>query len=55
MKRIVKRSLPGRWIVIAVEGDWVTVGKPHPTHEAALAHALAAVGLDRPAEHREAP
>ena len=29
--------------------------KPFPTHEAALAHALAAVGLDRPAEHREAP
>lgn len=26
-----------------------------PTHAAALAHALAEVGLDRPAEHREAP
>ncbi|WP_341856399.1 hypothetical protein [Brachybacterium sp. GPGPB12] len=26
-----------------------------PTHAAALAHALTAVGLDRPAEHREAP
>lgn len=26
-----------------------------PTHAEALAHALAEVGLDRPAEHREAP
>lgn len=31
------------------------VSTPRPTHEAALAHALAEVGLDRPAEHREAP
>lgn len=31
------------------------VSAPLATHEAALAHALAAVGLDRPAEHREAP
>lgn len=27
----------------------------HPTHAAALAHALTEIGLDRPAEHREAP
>lgn len=26
-----------------------------PTHKAALAHALAEVGLSQPAEHREAP
>ena len=26
-----------------------------PTHASALAHALHEVGLDRPAEHREAP
>ena len=55
MKRIVKRSLPGRWIVIAIEGDWITVGKSHPTHAEALDAALVAVGLAKPAEHREAP
>lgn len=27
----------------------------HPTHEAALAHALAEVGLAVPEQHREAP
>lgn len=35
--------------------DYVDHVSVFPTHEAALAHALAAVGLDRPAEHREAP
>lgn len=54
-KQIVKRSCPGRWLVIAVEGNCLTIGEPHPTHAAALAHALTEVGLDRPAEHREAP
>ena len=31
------------------------VWKPHSTHQEALDAALEAVGLDRPAEHREAP
>lgn len=36
-----------------------SLGRPdwsfHPTHAAALAHAIAAVGLDKHPAHREAP
>lgn len=35
--------------------DYMDRVRVFPTHAAALAHALAEVGLDLPAEHREAP
>lgn len=45
VKQVVVRSRPGRWLVVAVEGNYLIVGDPHPTHAEALAHALHEVGL----------
>lgn len=49
----------GGWATHAFDTNTTSLAEDivaeHPTHEAALAHALHEVGLDRPAEHREAP
>ncbi|TDP76325.1 hypothetical protein DEU31_3032 [Brachybacterium sp. AG952] len=57
-KAIVWKTTGG-WATHAWDTDTTSLAEDivaeHPTHAAALAHALAEVGLDRPAEHREAP
>lgn len=68
MKRaVVWRALPGRWVVMAGPEEQylrtpalslrIPVGfyeERFPTHEAALAHALAEVGLTEKKEDRSA-
>lgn len=44
------------WLVtVRLDGETPGIPRSFYTHAEALAHALAAVGLDKPAEHREAP
>lgn len=57
MKRAeVYRAEPGVWVASLYRDGIVLLARAgYPTHAEALQAALAAVGLDRPAEHREAP
>ena len=45
----------GKFWVADFQNGWIAYYVRFHTHAEALAHALAEVGLDRPAEHREAP
>lgn len=52
----VAKTLRGGWhCCAAILGGDLIHCKDYPTHAEALDAALVAVGLDRPAEHREAP
>lgn len=52
----VFRADPGVWCASLYRDGIVLVGRAeYPTHQEALDAALVAVGLGRPAEHREAP
>lgn len=54
--RKVNDGEPDPWVVFVMGEDWLRKSEPDfPTHAAALAHALAEVGLARSVEHREAP
>lgn len=57
MKRAeVFRAEVGVWCASLYRDGIVLLGRAgYPTHQEALDAALEAVGLDRPAEHREAP
>ncbi|GLI30380.1 MULTISPECIES: hypothetical protein [Brachybacterium] len=52
----VFRAAPGVWCASLYRYGIVLVGRAgYPTHQEALDAPLVAVGLAKPAEHREAP
>lgn len=56
MKRAIVAKYGAEWHVCHVRGTHLIGGCANfPAHAEALAHAITAVGLARPAEHREAP